>query len=435
MDGALYGTAQQGGSNLYYGTVFKLNTDGTGFTVLENFDYYTTGSYPNGALVQRADGTIYGTATYGGSSGNGTVFQLNPDGSDFSVVLNFDNFSSGSAPGGRLTKGTDGNLYGTTAQGGNGAGTVYRLVFGGCAVDGTPCDDGNPCTTNDTCQAGTCMGGPPPNCDDGNVCTIDSCSPSIGCMHTPGSAGVVCRASAGVCDPAETCTGMDATCPGDAKSTAVCRVSAGVCDVPESCDGVHNSCPVDGFQSSATVCRASAGQCDVAETCTGMSVACPANALASDGTSCSDGNACTLADTCQAGACRSLSFAWTGVLQPINGDGTSIFKLGSTVPVKFQLTTPCVPTGTFTAKIFLAKITSDILGSEVEATSTAAADTGNTFRYDASGDQYIYNLATKVFTNGSTTPLSAGTWQIRIAQYNGTTEIGTMGTVTISLKK
>jgi hypothetical protein len=103
--------------------------------------------------------------------------------------------------------------------------------------------------------------------------------------------------------------------------------------------------------------------------------------------------------------------------------------------VKFQLTTPCVPTGTFTAKIFLAKITSDILGSEVEATSTAAADTGNTFRYDASGDQYIYNLATKVFTNGSTTPLSAGTWQIRIAQYNGTTEIGTMGTVTISLKK
>ncbi|HEV8122588.1 MAG TPA: PxKF domain-containing protein [Candidatus Polarisedimenticolia bacterium] len=140
-------------------------------------------------------------------------------------------------------------------------------------------------------------------------------------------------------------------------------------------------------------------------------------------------------DTCQAGACRSLSFAWTGVLQPINGDGTSIFKLGSTVPVKFQLTTPCVPTGTFTAKIFLAKITSDILGSEVEATSTSAADTGNTFRYDASGDQYIYNLATKTFTNGNTTPLSAGTWQIRIAQYNGTTEIGTMGTVIISLKK
>jgi GH25 family lysozyme M1 (1,4-beta-N-acetylmuramidase)/predicted alpha/beta superfamily hydrolase len=271
--------------------------------------------------------------------------------------------------------------------------------------DGTNCSDGNSCTAGDTCRAGTCAGGAPLSCDDGNLCTVDTCNPSSGCVNTPGNAG------------------------------AVCRASAGVCDVSESCDGVHNTCPADGFQSAATVCRPATAQCDVAETCTGMSAACPADALASNGTSCSDGNACTLADTCQGGACRSLSYAWTGVLQPINGDGTSIFKLGSTVPVKFQLTTPCVPTGTFTAKIFLAKITDTVLGTEVEATSTASADTGNTFRYDASGDQYIYNLATKTFTNGSTTPLSAGTWQIRIAQYNGTTEIGTMGTVTISLKK
>jgi predicted alpha/beta superfamily hydrolase len=201
------------------------------------------------------------------------------------------------------------------------------------AADGSACSDGNACTTNDTCLAGTCTGGPPANCDDGNACTIDSCSPSSGCMHTPGNAGVVCRPSAGVCDAAETCTGTDATCPGDVKSTAVCRASAGVCDVAESCDGVHNDCPVDGFQSSATVCRPAVGQCDVAETCTGMSAACPTDGLAPNGTSCSDGNACTQSDTCQSGVCRSLSFAWTGVLQPINGDGTSIFKLGSTVPV------------------------------------------------------------------------------------------------------
>ena len=49
-DGALYGTAHQGGSS-GYGTVFKLNTDGTGFTVLKNFDYSTTGGY----LYCRAD--------------------------------------------------------------------------------------------------------------------------------------------------------------------------------------------------------------------------------------------------------------------------------------------------------------------------------------------------------------------------------------------
>jgi len=133
--------------------------------------------------------------------------------------------------------------------------------------------------------------------------------------------------------------------------------------------------------------------------------------------------------------CRNLNYAWTGVLQPINGDGSSIFKLGSTVPVKFKLTSPCAPNGTLTAKIFLASITDSILGTEVEATSTSAADTGNTFRYDVSGDQYIYNLATKTFRNGNTTPLSAGTWQIRIAQYAGDVELATIGTVNISLRK
>ena len=128
-DGALYGTAVQGGSR-GYGTVFKLNTDGTGFTVLKNFDYFTDGGYlQGGGLVQRTDGTIYGTAYGGGSSGAGTVFQLNADGSDFSVFLNFDG-ANGGYPFGKLSQGTDGNLYGTTAQAGyvNG-GTVFRLVF------------------------------------------------------------------------------------------------------------------------------------------------------------------------------------------------------------------------------------------------------------------------------------------------------------------
>jgi uncharacterized repeat protein (TIGR03803 family) len=111
--------------------LFKLNTDGTGFSIIKDFDYFTTGGYlQGGGLVQRADGTIYGTANQGGSSGAGTVFQLNPDGTDFSVFLNFDNVTTGGSPYGKLIKGTDGNLYGTTSQGGgNGAGTVFRLVF------------------------------------------------------------------------------------------------------------------------------------------------------------------------------------------------------------------------------------------------------------------------------------------------------------------
>jgi len=54
---------------------------------------------------------------------------LNPDGTEFNVFLNFDYSATGAYPFGGLFKGSDGNLYGTTSSGGNGAGTVFRLVF------------------------------------------------------------------------------------------------------------------------------------------------------------------------------------------------------------------------------------------------------------------------------------------------------------------
>ena len=57
------------------------------------------------------------------------MFKLNPDGSAFSVVLNFDGGLGGREPVGKLIQGADGNLYGTTFQGGTGAGTVFRIVF------------------------------------------------------------------------------------------------------------------------------------------------------------------------------------------------------------------------------------------------------------------------------------------------------------------
>jgi len=103
----------------------------------------------------------------------------------------------------------------------------------------------------------------------------------------------------------------------------------------------------------------------------------------------------------------SVVYAYSDILPPINPDGSSIFKLGSTVPVKFQLRDA---NGTFVpnaiAKIYLLKISNGITGTELEAVSTSAATTGNLFRYDSTSNQYIFNLATK--------PLSTGTWQIRI---------------------
>jgi len=118
-----------------------------------------------------------------------------------------------------------------------------------------------------------------------------------------------------------------------------------------------------------------------------------------------------------------VRYDFGGFLPPINPDGSSIFKLGSTVPVKFQLRDA---DGAFVtnamATIMVAKISNGVVGSEVEAVSTAAATSGNCFRYSSDGNQYIFNLATK--------SLSVGTWQIRVILGDGTSP-----TVQISLKK
>jgi hypothetical protein len=112
-------------------------------------------------------------------------------------------------------------------------------------------------------------------------------------------------------------------------------------------------------------------------------------------------------------------YDWTNVLQPINVEGDSIFKLGGTVPVKFRLQGACA-SNVIVAKIYVTKITNNILGDEMEATSTSAADSGNTFRLGADG-HYIFNLS----TNG----LTKGTYQIRIDLGDGE-----IHTVNISLK-
>jgi uncharacterized repeat protein (TIGR03803 family) len=126
-DGTLYGTTSEGGSG-FSGTVYKLNPDGTGFTVLHNFDLSTTGGLPYAGLLQGADGALYGTTPTGGSSTHGTAYKLNPDGTGFTVLKHFDGNTSGGQPYGGLMQATDGALYGAAYTGGGlGFGTVFRL--------------------------------------------------------------------------------------------------------------------------------------------------------------------------------------------------------------------------------------------------------------------------------------------------------------------
>jgi uncharacterized repeat protein (TIGR03803 family) len=128
-DGALYGTAAAGGT-YGDGTVFKLNTDGSGLTALLSLDGSTTGANSYAGLTQGTDGALYGTASVGGTGGYGTAFKLNTDGTGFTVLLNFDGSTNGALPDAGLIHGTDGNLYGTTSAGGDfGVGTVFRLIM------------------------------------------------------------------------------------------------------------------------------------------------------------------------------------------------------------------------------------------------------------------------------------------------------------------
>src|SRR5439155_22369686 len=86
-DGTLYGTAREAEGSVA-GTVFKINTDGTGFAVLKMFTNSVDGRNPHGGLVLSGS-TLYGTTELGGSSGFGTVFKVNTDGSGYIVLKNF----------------------------------------------------------------------------------------------------------------------------------------------------------------------------------------------------------------------------------------------------------------------------------------------------------------------------------------------------------
>jgi hypothetical protein len=134
-------------------------------------------------------------------------------------------------------------------------------------------------------------------CDQGSANgTTGSCCTSTCTFKTNGT---TCRASAGVCDPAESCSGSSALCPSDAKSTSVCRGALDLCDLAESCNGVSNTCPADLKVSAGNTCRAAAGDCDVAEVCDGINVACPANTLVFAGTTCRAASGqCDVAEAC-----------------------------------------------------------------------------------------------------------------------------------------
>ena len=124
----LYGLTQQGGTN-NFGTLFKIMPDGTGFTKLPDFSLATNGKYPRGSLI--SDGTfLYGMTREGGANNFGTLFRIMLDGTGFAKLLDFATVATGILPEGSLI--SDGNfLYGMTSGGGTAnVGTVFKYQIG-----------------------------------------------------------------------------------------------------------------------------------------------------------------------------------------------------------------------------------------------------------------------------------------------------------------
>jgi len=150
-DGNFYGTTESGGARTN-GTIFKVTINGS-MTTLINFNG-TNGANPLAALTLGPDGYFYGTTEYGGSNigiasldaglGGGTVFRMTTNG----ILTTLANFAAtnGTNPRAGLTWGPDGNLYGTTANGGpNGLpyGTLFRVTTGGALTTLTNFNNSN----------------------------------------------------------------------------------------------------------------------------------------------------------------------------------------------------------------------------------------------------------------------------------------------------
>jgi uncharacterized repeat protein (TIGR03803 family) len=143
-DGNLYGTTDEGGDLIcpFYttcGTVYKMTPSGE-LTTLYSFcaeQECIDGQLPRAGLVQATNGNLYGTTLQGGQPycngyGCGTIFEISPQGT-FTSIHSFNYLYDGAGPTSELVQGSDGNLYGTAYTGGqgNGDGTIFKMSLTG----------------------------------------------------------------------------------------------------------------------------------------------------------------------------------------------------------------------------------------------------------------------------------------------------------------
>lgn len=126
--GKVYGVTSTGGAASTSGVLFQYNISSATYTKKIDLNF-TSGGYPNGALVQASNGKLYGLASVGGSSNQGVIFEYDRTSSTYTKKIDLTG-NTGTNPGGTpygyMTLATNGKLYGMTSTGGiSGLGVLF----------------------------------------------------------------------------------------------------------------------------------------------------------------------------------------------------------------------------------------------------------------------------------------------------------------------
>jgi hypothetical protein len=176
-----------------------------------------------------------------------------------------------------------------------------------------PCSDANACTFDEYCADGTCKNGKPLDCDDNDLCTTDSCSPAEGCVHAANSVP---------CDDGDACTNgdhcSDGSClpgkltdcdDGNPCTNDLCDADSGCLhtDNVEPCDD-NNSCTINDTCLDGNCVGEGSLDCDDDNLCTN-DICLPDGGCQHEDVAgpCSDGDNCTVNDSCAEGVCVSGS--------------------------------------------------------------------------------------------------------------------------------
>ena len=187
----LYGMTSRGGS-ANQGTIFHIETDGSGLALMHSFQGGPSdGANPNGDLIQSGS-TLYGMTLNGGDHGFGSIFKISTDGTGYSVLHSFaGGAADGSAPYGALMQ-TGSTLYGMTNTGGaNDLGTIFQIGNDGTGFSlihtftGGPTDGANPygalIQAGSTLFGETSAGG---SKNFGTLFRVDTTGANFGLLHS-----------------------------------------------------------------------------------------------------------------------------------------------------------------------------------------------------------------------------------------------------------